>query len=368
MLKDEVLDISQTNMALFGSPLEKEIKSHAAHTEQMWHGVGHEDGLQIWRIEKFKIANWPKEKYGQFHEGDSYILLRTKKIEDAYHWDVHFWLGKHTSQDEAGTAAYKTVELDDFLDGYPIQHREVDGYESDLFLSYFPKGIRILPGGIESGFKHVSEEAHRTRLLQIKGGRKNVTSREVPLEASSLNSGDAFILDAWNEIWLFLGSGAGIAEKTKGNQLCRALDDERGSNLQVHVFTESEMHQTDDSTNRFWAQLGGRVPHIRSAADGGSDAGVTSRKSLHKLSDSSGNLTLEQVTFSRASLNGSDVFIIDVGSEVFVWIGKASSDKEKQYAMHYGQQYLKQHNLPSWLPLSRVLEGGENEVILAYFA
>jgi len=44
-------------------------------------------------------------------------------------------------QDEYGTAAYKTVELDTFLDDKAIQHRECEGYESDLFLSYFPKGL-----------------------------------------------------------------------------------------------------------------------------------------------------------------------------------------------------------------------------------
>lgn len=41
-------------------------------------------------------------------------------------------------KDEYATAAYKTVELDMFLSDAAIQHREVEGHESDVFKTYFP--------------------------------------------------------------------------------------------------------------------------------------------------------------------------------------------------------------------------------------
>jgi hypothetical protein len=57
---------------------------------------------------------------------------------------LHFWLGLETSQDEAGVAAYKTVELDDLLGGGPVQHREVQSKETPRFQAYFTKGMRYV--------------------------------------------------------------------------------------------------------------------------------------------------------------------------------------------------------------------------------
>lgn len=82
-------------------------------------------GTEIWRIEDFQPVPLPKSDYGKFYSGDSYIILQvhiliynflvyftpcylygmfaficqtTSGKGGAYLYDIHFWLGKNTSQ------------------------------------------------------------------------------------------------------------------------------------------------------------------------------------------------------------------------------------------------------------------------------
>lgn len=65
----------------------------------------------------------------------------------------------------------KTIELDAALGGRAVQHREIQGHESDKFLSYFKPCIIPLEGGVASGFKKPEEEEFETRLYTCKGKR-----------------------------------------------------------------------------------------------------------------------------------------------------------------------------------------------------
>src|SRR5690606_19439640 len=133
----------------------------------------------------FGVRKWPEEQYGEFFEGDSYIVLNTYKLggknekKAKLAWDLHFWLGSKSTQDEIGVAAYKTVELDTLLDDGPVQHRETQGNESELFLSYFKQGVRYLKGGIESGFRHVKADEYEPRLFHLKKNCKIVQAKQV---------------------------------------------------------------------------------------------------------------------------------------------------------------------------------------------
>jgi len=361
MLKPRKFNIEDSNIANLGSDLEKKVREAAAQGENAWHGAGKEIGIKIWRIEKFHVVDWPEKKYGKFYTGDSYILLRTyKKTPDAekFSYDVHFWIGNGSTQDEYGTAAYKTVELDDYLHGDPVQHREIQGHESELFLSYFKK-IEFLEGGVDSGFRHVEEKAFQNRLFHLKG-KKNVVVREVPFAIESLNSADVCVLDAGHDIYQMNGRECGAMEKAKAAELTRAIDDERGGKPNVWVFEQDDIG--DANANKFWELLGGR----QDIAHATPDTNVVSEKKLFRLSDETGKMQMVAVKeVARKSLDSKDAFIFDAGFEIFAWIGKGASKQEKSKALAYATDYVFKNGRPKTMPISRIIEGAENDVFLA---
>jgi hypothetical protein len=54
--------------------------------------------LEIWRVENFELAPWPKEKYGEFYSGDSFVMLYTYLVNSKENYIIYFWQGLDSSQ------------------------------------------------------------------------------------------------------------------------------------------------------------------------------------------------------------------------------------------------------------------------------
>lgn len=76
------------------------------------------------------------------------------QTNDMKHVHVRLFAGDHCTQDESGSAAVFTVQMDDYLGGKPIQYREVQGYESKTFLGYFKSGIKYMASQVYFIFCH----------------------------------------------------------------------------------------------------------------------------------------------------------------------------------------------------------------------
>jgi len=219
-----------------------------------------------------------------------------------------------------------------------------------------------LDGGIDSGFHHVTPEEYKPRLFQVKGKGSHIAIHEVSLLRDSLNSGDVFILDTGKKIFQWNGSSSSGVEKNKASTLANHIANDHGGHLTVL--------DEDDDNDDFWSVLGGKGP-IKSADSGGSDASVQANtKKLLKISEANGKLNVAEVAtgkISKSLLEDKDVFILDIGEEVYVWIGKNASVGEKSKGLHFAEKYLRHAGRPEHTSISRVLHGGEPEHFLAAF-
>ncbi|KAL1729682.1 hypothetical protein EV714DRAFT_212436 [Schizophyllum commune] len=374
LTKPQVYNIEDTNIALLGSDLEKNVREHAGDKEPAWSAADlDEPGIRIWRIEQFHVVEWPKEHYGSFYDGDSYIILHTYKKtpeSESVSYDLHFWLGGNTSQDEAGTAAYKTVELDDHLHGLPVQYREVQDLESARLISYFPRFL-VLRGGVATGFRHVSEapppdvrRLYRVTLSRA-GAKFHLVVREVPAEAESLVAGDVFVLDMGARVWQLNTKASAGKEKFKAAEFAQSLVNERQGQCEVTVYDEG-----GPGAGIFLAEFGEGTTLREQAPE--EDSGIP--PTLYRLSDASGDVVFEKVEpVSESSLHTDDAFLLDYSlakerPAIFVWIGKGASLHERRLVVQYAQRFLNEHKaegrVRAGIPIIKMVEGNESDEFL----
>jgi gelsolin len=365
-------DIKDSNVEYIGTAIDHKVKYASAASEPAWNDgrVGIEPGLFIWRIEDFEVVPWTVREGGGvfFYDGDSYIILSSAPAQQTpgsvagqaggdrrlVH-DIFFWLGSHTSQDEAGVAAYKTVELDEFLNGTAVQHRELQSCVSDAFRVLFPR-LTIRKGGVRSGFRHVDREGDvvqqdaRPTLLRVfqPVDKSLVVVCEVEPTWQSLDDGDVFILDVGDKIWVWQGSKCRPMEKAKAAQVVNDMK------LAKHV-EEEVLSQTEPRSRVIIKLLGGDVED-GAHRDGFSCprpvTGLTFTapkrpRRLFRLSDASGELRFDLVKegedISQRHLDPNDVFLLDnEGRSIWVWEGSGASKAERTMWLKVAQSYVRQ--------------------------
>ncbi|KAJ1555759.1 hypothetical protein HK096_001756, partial [Nowakowskiella sp. JEL0078] len=240
----------------------------------------------------------------------------------------------------------------------PVQYRELEGSESEKFLSYF-KHFQVASGGIETGFRHVKSKEYISRLLRVSNnqaipGGKGLIIREVLLSFESLNTGDVFILDAGLKIFQWNGAKSSGIERVKAAEFVRTLDSDRNGLSVVTVFDEN-----DGDSKLFWEAIGGKgtVKSVEEAA--AEDATPTVEKQLWRLSSKGTQFNFQkeaQGKIMKSMLDSGDVFVFDSGKAVYTWVGKNSSKDEKIRALQTAVEYLNKNDRPLNLPIVRVVE------------
>lgn len=326
-------------------------------------------GLHIWRVEKLKPVPIARENHGIFFSGDSYLVLHNGP-EEASH--LHLWIGQQSSRDEQGACAVLAVHLNTLLGERPVQHREVQGNESDLFMSYFPRGLKYQEGGVESAFHKTTSgttPAAIKKLYQVKG-KKNIRATERALSWDSFNTGDCFILDLGQNIFTWCGGKSNILERNKARDLALAIrDSERQGKAQVEIITDGEEPAE-------MIQVLGPKPALK---EGNPEEDLTADQTnaqdaaLYKVSDATGQMNLTKVAdsspFASQLLIPDDCFVLDNGlcGKIYIWKGRKANEKERQAALQVADGFISRMKYSPNTQVEILPQGRESPIFKQFF-
>ncbi|XP_078136477.1 supervillin a isoform X2 [Sander vitreus] len=175
-------------------------------------------------------------------------------------------------------------------------------------------------------------------LLQVKG-RRHVQTRLVEPRASSLNSGDCFLLITPHNCFVWTGEFANVIEKNKASELANFIQRKRDLGCRAnHVQVIEEAVSTHSHAAKdFWKILGGQSSY-QSAGTPDEDelyeGAIVETNCIYRLMDD--KLVPDDDFWAKVPrcslLNPKEVLVFDFGSEMYIWHGKEVTLTQRKVA------------------------------------
>ncbi|XP_060753080.1 supervillin-like isoform X5 [Tachysurus vachellii] len=175
-------------------------------------------------------------------------------------------------------------------------------------------------------------------LMQVKG-RRHVQTRLVEPRASSLNSGDCFLLVTHQSCFIWIGEFANVIEKAKAAEMATFIQTKHDLGCRAsYVHTVEEGINTQSHASKeFWKILGGQTSYQVAGTpeeDEFYETAIVETNCVYRLRED--KLVPDDDFWGRvprcSMLSPTEVLVFDFGSEVYVWHGKEVTLAQRKVA------------------------------------
>ncbi|XP_051522446.1 supervillin-like [Myxocyprinus asiaticus] len=180
---------------------------------------------------------------------------------------------------------------------------------------------------------------YKKLMLILVKGRRHVQTRLVEPRASSLNSGDCFLLITPHHCFIWIGEFANVIEKAKAAELATFIQTKHDLGCRAsYVETIEEGANTHCyAAKEFWKILGGQASYQAAGTpeeDEFYETAVVETNCIYRLMED--KLVPEDDYWGRvprsSMLGSKEVLVFDFGSEVYVWHGKEVTLAQRKVA------------------------------------
>ncbi|GAM23062.1 hypothetical protein SAMD00019534_062370 [Acytostelium subglobosum LB1] len=258
--------------------------------------------VRVWRVKDHGKEAVPAHRYGHFYCAESYVIHYRYLVKMKEHNLIYFWQGKRSTINEKGESARLAVDLDDELGSITKKVRVVQNKEPIHFMNIFG-GFIIVHNGVDD-----REDDRDNRAMCM-------------YQVRSCNH-------------------------FKGQHGWRAIElDEVKANNPKHqrlVYHDHDNDQYDlilcnegNEPTRFWSDIGSSIMADAEARTATYfTRHMTSAPWMFQCSYSSGLFKIERVfEWDQEDLDNEDVMILDCRPDIYLWIGRQSTQEERKSSM-----------------------------------
>jgi hypothetical protein len=189
--------------------------------------------LKVFRVEKGELVEM-SEGFSEFTRGDAYLVDAGMKI--------YCWIGSECSVDEKFLTSISSVLLDQSRGGGDADIDTIDeGEETEQFRALFENFMIVEGDQAGSILKKPPPTTFANKMYRVAGETfEEVELARVPLLKSNLDSGNCYIIETLDTIYLWIGKGSSAKEKFKANIVARKIRSDRGGRPKVLRIEEGQ--------------------------------------------------------------------------------------------------------------------------------
>lgn len=194
--------------------------------------------------------------------------------------------------------------------------------------------------------------AYKDLMLILVKGRRHVQVRLVEPIASSINSGDNYILVTPTEVYNYVGKYSNVIERTRSAEIASSIQQNKdlGCNAnQVITVSEEKPTCSRNDTSKFWQLLGTEDDEVTVTEAGHPDEDevyegvVINTNMVYELIDK------ELVPYTEYwgvipkinMLEPTKILVFDFGSEMYIWNGKLANLQNRKLASDMAKELWK---------------------------
>ncbi|XP_059468894.1 supervillin isoform X2 [Neocloeon triangulifer] len=299
--------------------------------------------VEVWHVDEFEYHEVPEVSFGQFHEGDSYVVRWSYSITvsgrelsgaPSKHGTVgrnrcayFFWQGSQSSLNEQGAAALLTVELD--KEEGP-QVRVVQGSELAVFRGLFNGHMAIHQG------RRQEQEPAKWRLFVTLTGAvdKETCLLEVAPSVRQLRSRSSLLLVEISSSKVLVWHGNQSHKKMRAAAINAAKDIHKRPEFGLKKEALIEEIEEGEEHSEFFKGLGGNNTNLYHSLP---NAECPPELKLFHFSSASGAFTVQQLLSQTRTKEPCEAFpfvqrdlyelsqpalvLVDAGVTLWLWQG-----------------------------------------------